>query len=158
MGPEEGGLVGGPRFLSNCPRKRRKAQRGSWRCRHHWRRGRSRRSRSRCPAGSQSRTLRPLGSSSRSCARRGPAVGVQICDICLSVTHSKFLIIFRKFQNLFLLVNSACQKATVQYFFRCRARCTISILLYVREVLQPTTNNNKLTSGSRSLSSIMAFG
>ncbi len=64
--------------------------------------------------------------------RRGPAAGGQICDICLSVTRSKFLIIFRKFQNLFLLVNSACQKATVQYFFCCRAGCTISILLYVR--------------------------
>jgi steroid 5-alpha reductase family enzyme len=30
---------------------------------------------------------------------RGPTVGGQICDICLSVTRSKFLIIFRKFQN-----------------------------------------------------------
>jgi hypothetical protein len=39
--------------------------------------------------------------------RPGPAAGGQICDICLSVTCSKFLIIFRKFQNLFLLVNSA---------------------------------------------------
>jgi hypothetical protein len=39
---------------------------------------------------------------------RGPTLGGQICDICLSIIRSKFLIIFRKFQNLFLLVNSAC--------------------------------------------------
>jgi hypothetical protein len=45
--------------------------------------------------------------------RHGPSVGGQICDICISVIRSKFLIIFRKFQNFFPLVNSACQKATV---------------------------------------------
>jgi hypothetical protein len=61
--------------------------------------------------------------------RHGPAVGGQISNICLSVTRSKFLIIFRKFQNFFPLVNSACQK---EYFFSCQAGCTISIVLYVR--------------------------
>jgi hypothetical protein len=58
-------------------------------------------------------------------------VGGQICDICLSVTHSKLLIIFRKFQNVFPLVNSICQKATVLLLLSSRMH---NLKLALREV------------------------
>jgi hypothetical protein len=48
--------------------------------------------------------------------RRRPTIGGQICDICLSITHSKSLIIFRKFSE-FLPFGQFCMSESYRILF-----------------------------------------